>query len=64
MTNEITVTKIAISGAAGNIGYALLPLLASGYVFGNDRLVELRLLEIPHAMKTLAGIRMELIGEF
>ncbi|KAL3801064.1 hypothetical protein HJC23_002357 [Cyclotella cryptica] len=54
------VTKIAISGAAGNIGYALIPLLASGYVFG-DRPIELRLLEIPHALKALAGIRMELI---
>lgn len=61
MTNGTTVTKIAISGAAGNIGYALLPLLASGYVFGDDRSVELRLLEIPQAAKTLAGVKMELL---
>lgn len=59
MITDSTV-KIAISGAAGNIGYALIPLLASGYVFG-DRPVELRLLEISHALKALAGIRMELI---
>lgn len=60
MTRESHLTKIAISGAAGNIGYALIPLLASGYVFGS-RPIELRLLEIPHALKALAGIRMELI---
>jgi malate dehydrogenase len=60
MNKESNVTKIAISGAAGNIGYALIPLLASGYVFG-DCPIELRLLEIPHALKALAGIRMELI---
>jgi malate dehydrogenase len=59
MTNS-TPIKIAISGAAGNIGYALLPLLANGYVFQNQP-VELRLLEIPHAIKTLSGTRMELL---
>mmetsp|Transcript_43886 Transcript_43886/g.92337 ORF Transcript_43886/g.92337 Transcript_43886/m.92337 type:complete len:377 (-) Transcript_43886:171-1301(-) len=59
MTNR-TAIKIAVSGAAGNIGYALLPLLASGYVF-ESRPIELRLLEIPNAMKSLAGTRMELL---
>lgn len=57
MTNPI---KVAVSGAAGNIGYALAPLLASGYVF-RDRSVELRLLEIPRAIESLAGTRMELL---
>ena len=52
--------KVAISGAAGNIGYALLPHLANGSVFGHDQPVELRLLEIPLAIQTLAGTRMEL----
>lgn len=52
--------KIAISGAAGNIGYALLPHLANGSVFGSDQPVELRLLEVPFAIKTLAGTQMEL----
>jgi malate dehydrogenase len=61
MAIQPSITRVAISGAAGNIGYALLPLLASGYVFGDDRSVELRLLEIPHAVKALAGVRMELI---
>lgn len=61
MTNiESNVVKVAISGAAGNIGYALIPLLASGYVFGETP-IELRLLEIPPALKALSGIRMELI---
>ena len=52
--------KVAVSGAAGNIGYALLPLIASGYIFGNTQPIELRLLEIPHAIKSLEGTRMEL----
>lgn len=53
--------SIVITGAAGNIGYALLPLLASGYVFGSDRPIELRLLEIPQVLSQLSGIKMELI---
>ncbi|KAL9188991.1 hypothetical protein ACHAXT_011481 [Thalassiosira profunda] len=52
--------KVAVTGAAGQIGYALLPLLASGHVFG-ERSVELRLLEIPQAYQSLAGIKMELL---
>ena len=54
------VLKIAVSGAAGNIGYALLPLLANGHVFGR-RSVELRLLEITQALPSLEGTRMELL---
>ena len=38
--------KVAITGAAGQIGYAILPRLASGEVFGSDTRVELHLLEI------------------
>lgn len=52
--------KVALSGAAGNIGYALLPLLASGYIFGSKN-VELRLLEIPQAVGSLTGTKMELM---
>ncbi|KAL7547046.1 hypothetical protein ACHAWF_010364 [Thalassiosira exigua] len=59
-TMAISAIKVALSGAAGNIGYALLPLLASGCVF-QDRPIELRLLEIPQAIKTLTGTRMELL---
>ena len=38
---------VVITGAAGQIGYSLLPMIASGQVFGPDVVVELRLLEIP-----------------
>ena len=51
---------VVVSGAAGQIGYSLLPLLANGRTFGPDRAVELRLLEIAPALKALEGVRMEL----
>ena len=41
--------RIAITGAAGQIGYALLPRIASGQVFGPDTKVELHLLELERA---------------
>jgi malate dehydrogenase len=52
--------KVTVTGAAGQIGYALLPRIASGDILGRDTTVELRLLEIPDAMKTVAGVVMEL----
>ncbi len=52
--------KVTVTGAAGQIGYALLPRIASGDMLGDDTRVELRLLEIPDAMKALAGVVMEL----
>ena len=52
--------KVAISGAAGQIGYAILPRLASGEVFGHDVRVSLHLLEITPALKALEGVVMEL----
>jgi malate dehydrogenase len=52
--------KIAVTGAAGQIGYALLPRIASGGLFGPDQAIELRLIEIPSALKPLEGIVMEL----
>jgi malate dehydrogenase len=52
--------RVAVTGAAGQIGYALLPRIASGGMLGDDTTVELRLLEIPDAMKALAGVVMEL----
>ncbi len=51
--------KIAVTGAAGQIGYSLLFRLASGSLTG-DRPIELRLLEITPALKTLEGVVMEL----
>ncbi len=52
--------KIAVTGAAGQIGYSLLPRLASGGVFGPDQPVELRLIEIEPALAALEGVVMEL----
>ena len=54
-----TPLKIAVTGAAGQIGYSLLFRLASGSLLG-DRPIELRLLEIEPALKTLEGVVMEL----
>lgn len=52
--------KVAVTGAAGQIGYSLLFRIASGAIYGPDTPVELRLLEIPPALKTLEGVVMEL----
>ncbi|GAA4541048.1 malate dehydrogenase [Mycobacterium paraffinicum] len=52
--------KVAVTGAAGQIGYSLLFRLASGALLGPDRPIELRLLEIEPALKALEGVVMEL----
>lgn len=52
--------RIAVSGAAGQIGYALLFRIASGDMLGPDQPVILHLLEIPPAMDALKGVVMEL----
>ncbi len=52
--------RVAVTGAAGNIGYALLFRLASGSCFGDDQPIILQLLEIPPAMGALEGVVMEL----
>lgn len=52
--------KVAVTGAAGQIGYALLFRLASGAVFGSDVEIELQLLEIEPALNALRGVVMEL----
>ncbi|MCY7395169.1 MAG: malate dehydrogenase [Nocardioides sp.] len=54
-----TPLKVAVTGAAGQIGYSLLFRLASGALLG-DRPIELRLLEITPALKSLEGVVMEL----
>ncbi|MFT4288831.1 malate dehydrogenase [Nocardioides sp.] len=54
-----TPLKVAVTGAAGQIGYSLLFRLASG-ALGGDREVELRLLEITPALRALEGVVMEL----
>ena len=57
-----TPIRVAVTGAAGQIGYALLPRTASGALFGPDQPVILHLIEIPHekALAALRGVAMEL----
>ncbi len=55
-----TPITVSITGAAGNIGYALLFRIASGFVFGPDQPVNLRLIEIEPGLPALAGVIMEL----
>src|ERR1700759_409533 len=57
MSTPVTVT---VTGAAGQIGYALLFRIASGQLLGPDVPVRLRLLEIPPALKAAEGTAMEL----
>ena len=52
--------RVAVTGAAGNIGYSLLWRIASGNCFGADQPVILQLLEIPQGMDRLQGVCMEL----
>jgi malate dehydrogenase len=52
--------RVTVTGAAGAIGYALLFRIASGQMLGPDTAVELRLLEIPDAVKVAEGVIMEL----
>jgi malate dehydrogenase len=53
-------TKVTVTGAAGQIGYALLFRIASGEMLGEDTPVHLNLLEIPDAVKAAEGTAMEL----
>lgn len=55
-----TPVKVAVTGAAGQIGYSLLFRIASGGLLGPDTPVQLRLLEITPALKALEGVVMEL----
>jgi malate dehydrogenase len=57
-----TPIRVAVTGAAGQITYSLLPRIASGAMFGPDQPVILQLIEVPveKAMKALEGVAMEL----
>ena len=55
-----TPVKVTVTGAAGQIGYALLFRIASGQMLGPDTPIELSLLEIPDAVKAAEGTAMEL----
>jgi malate dehydrogenase len=52
--------RVAVTGAAGQIGYSILPRIASGQVFGPDQPVVLQLIEIEPGMPALQGVAMEL----
>ena len=52
--------KVAVTGAAGQIGYALIFRIASGQMFGPETELELQLLELEQALGALAGVAMEL----
>jgi malate dehydrogenase len=55
-----TPIRIAVTGAAGQIGYSLIFRIAAGEIFGRNQPVILQLVEIPQAMAALDGIHMEL----
>lgn len=52
--------RVAITGAAGQIGYALLFRIANGDMFGKDTTVDLHLIELEHSLPALRGVVMEL----
>src|SRR5437016_4213388 len=52
--------KVAVTGAAGQIGYALIFRIASGQMFGLDTEIDLQLLELEPALPSLHGVAMEL----
>jgi malate dehydrogenase len=55
------MARVAVTGAAGQIGYAILFRIASGQMLGPDEKIDLRLLEIPDAQKAAEGTAMELV---
>ena len=56
----MTPVRVAVTGAAGQIGYSIVFRIASGQLLGPDQPIDLRLLEIPQAMSALEGVAMEL----
>ncbi|WOH08578.1 hypothetical protein DCAR_0728021 [Daucus carota subsp. sativus] len=52
---------VLVTGAAGQIGYALVPMIARGVMFGPDQPVILHMLDIPPAAEALNGVKMELV---
>jgi len=58
--NVTKTLRVCVTGAAGQIGYAFLPLISNGSVFGPHVKIQLRLLDIPAAVKALEGLSMEL----
>ncbi len=55
-----TPIKVAVTGAAGQIGYSLVFRIANGDMFGKDTPVDLRLVDLERSLGTLEGVKMEL----
>nr|KJB27673.1 hypothetical protein B456_005G050200 [Gossypium raimondii] len=53
--------RVLVTGAAGQIGYALVPMIARGVMLGADQPVILHMLDIPPAAEALNGVKMELV---
>jgi malate dehydrogenase len=56
----MSAVRVAVTGAAGQIGYSIVFRIASGQLLGAEQEIDLRLLEIPQAMGALEGVAMEL----
>ncbi|KDO25272.1 hypothetical protein SPRG_09101 [Saprolegnia parasitica CBS 223.65] len=54
-------TTVVVSGAAGQVGYSLLPQLCGGHVLGANTRINLRLLDIPQSLEVMEGVKMELL---
>ena len=57
---ERKTLKVCVTGAAGNIAYSFLPILASGQVFGENVFLHLTLLDLPEFMNYLEALKLEL----
>ena len=51
---------VAVTGAAGRIGYSLVPLICDGSIFGKDQRIVLRLIDMEMALNRLEGLKMEI----
>jgi malate dehydrogenase len=60
MSTTKAPVKIAVTGAAGQIGYAMLFRIASGQMLGPDQPVIIHAIELPQALKALKGVAMEI----
>ena len=49
---------VAVTGAAGRIGYSLIPLICDGSIFGKDQRIILRLIDMDMAMSRLIGLKV------
>lgn len=60
LSSSVKSLRVTISGGAGRIAYALLPIVCSGHTFGHAVKIHLRLLDIEMCMEKLQGIMMEI----